>query len=432
MSVRHALAAFVGSLLIAFAAVAAEAPPTGTEPLPRGKPEDVGMSSERLGRIGAALKADIDAGLTPGGVIAIARRGKLVALEAYGWRDKAGGVPMTTDTIFNIASMTKPMVTVGALMLYEQGRLLMDDPLAKYFPKFADMRVAARDAQGEPTNDTVPAQRKITIQDLMRHTSGIIYGGRGTTLVHKQYPEGSNAIANGMSGEQFLDKLASLPLLYQPGTVWDYGFSIDVLGLVVEKIAAQPLGQYLSANLWAPLGMNDTGFYIPPEKAARYAKALTSDPLSGKPQSITPILTEKIDIECGGGCAASTATDYLRFALMLMHGGQNGEARILGRKTVEYMLSDQLGPKVTNLVGNADPTRADFGFGLGLAVKQTPGITRLIGSAGSFSWPGSSGTDWWADPKEDLAVVYLSHAPGPIRWYYRQKINALVYQAIID
>jgi CubicO group peptidase (beta-lactamase class C family) len=252
MRVRHALAAFVGSLLIAFAAVAAETAPIGAEPLPRAKPEDVGMSSERLGRIGAALKADIDAGLTPGGVIAIARRGKLVALEAYGWRDKTAGVPMTTDTIFNIASMTKPMVTVGALMLYEQGRLLMDDPLAKYFPKFADMRVAARDAHGEPTNDTVPAQRKITIQDLMRHTSGIIYGGRGTTLVHKQYPEGSNAIANGMSGEQFLDKLASLPLLYQPGTVWDYGFSIDVLGLVVENIAAQPLGRYLSANLWAP------------------------------------------------------------------------------------------------------------------------------------------------------------------------------------
>ena len=178
--------------------------------------------------------------------------------------------------------------------------------------------------------------------------------------------------------------------------------------------------------------MNDTGFYIPPEKAARYAKPLPNDPMSGKPQSVAPVLTERLDIECGGGCAASTATDYLRFALMLMHGGQGGEARILGRKTVEYMLSDQLGPKVTNLVGNADPTRADFGFGLGLAIKPTPGITPIMGSAGSFSWPGASGTDWWADPKEDLAVVYLSAAPGPIRWYYRQKINALVYQAIVD
>ncbi len=297
MGVRQGLAAFVGSVLLSFAAFAAEAPSSVPgDPLPRAKPEDVGMSSERLARIGAALKEDIDRGLTPGGVIAIARRGKLVALEAYGWRDKAAGVAMTTDTIFNIASMTKPMTTVGALMLYEQGRLLMDDPLAKYFPKFADMRVAARDAQGQPTTDTVPAGRKITIQDLPRHTSGLIYGGRGTTLVHKQYPDGSGAIATGMSGEQFLDKLASLPLLYQPGTVWDYGFGLDVLGLVVEKISGQRLGQYLQANLWTPLGMSDTGFYIPPDKAARYAKALPNDPVTGKPQSVSPVLTQKLDI----------------------------------------------------------------------------------------------------------------------------------------
>ena len=187
----------------------------------------------------------------------------------------------------------------------------------------------------------------------------------------------------------------------------------------VRMISGQPLGQYLQTNLWAPLGMNDTGFYIPPEKAARYAKPLPNDPLSGKLQSVAPVLTEKLEIECGGGCATSTVTDYLRFALMLMHGGQGGEARILGPfffffcKTVEYMLSDQLGPKVTNLVSNADPTRADFGFGLGLAIKPTPGVTPIMGSAGSFSWPGASGTDWWVDPKEDLAVVYLSAAPGP-------------------
>ena len=160
------------------------------DPLPRAKPEDVGLSSERLARIGATLKSDVDAGHIPGAVIAIARHGKLVALDAYGWRDKTAGVAMTTDTIFNIASMTKPMTAVGALMLYEQGNILIDDPLSKYFPKFADMRVAARDA-GEPTAETVPANRQITIQDLMRHTSGLIYGGRGNTLVHKMYPGGS-------------------------------------------------------------------------------------------------------------------------------------------------------------------------------------------------------------------------------------------------
>jgi CubicO group peptidase (beta-lactamase class C family) len=401
------------------------------DPLLRAKPEEVGLSSERLARIGETLKADIEAGRIPGAVIAIARHGKLVALDAYGWRDKAAGVAMTTDTIFNIASMTKPMTTVGALMLYERGKILIDDPLSKYFPKFAQMRVAVRDA-GEPTAETVPANRQITIQDLMRHTSGLIYGGRGNTLVHKMYPGGSGDAAREYDGAAFMDKLASLPLLYQPATVWDYGFGLDILGLTIEQISKQTLGQYLQANLFTPLGMTDTGFSISEDKAARYAKPLPVDPDTGKPQARSPELTQPLKFECGGGCAASTASDYLRFAMMLMNGGRAGEARLLGPRTVAYMLSDQLGPNIKNLVGNADPTRADYGFGLGLAVRTTPGVVRMMGSVGQFSWPGASGTDWWVDPREELAVVYLSAAPGPIRWHYRQKINALVYQAIID
>jgi CubicO group peptidase (beta-lactamase class C family) len=401
------------------------------DPLPRAKPEEVGFSSERLARIGETLKADIAAGRIPGAVIAIARHGKLVALDAYGWRDKAAGIAMTTDTIFNIASMTKPMTTVGALMLYEQGKILIDDPLAKYFPKFSNMRVAVRD-NGEPTAETVPANRPITIQDLMRHTSGLIYGGRGTTLVHKMYPAGSADAAREYDGAAFLDKLASAPLLYQPATVWDYGFGLDITGLLIESISKQTLGQYLQANLFTPLGMTDTGFSISADKAARYAKPLPADPDTGKPQARSPELTQPLKFECGGGCAASTASDYLRFAMMLMNKGRAGEAQLLGRKTVDYMLSDQLGANIKNLIGNADPTRADYGFGLGLAVRTTPGVVRMLGSVGQFSWPGASGTDWWVDPKEELAVVYLSAAPGPLRWHYRQKINALVYQAIVD
>jgi CubicO group peptidase (beta-lactamase class C family) len=402
------------------------------DPLPRAKPEDVGMSSERLARIGTTLNADIEAGRIPGGVIAIARHGKLVMLDAYGWRDKAANIPMTTDTIFNIASMTKPMTTVGLLMLYEQGKVMIDDPLSKYFPKFANMRVAARDANGEPTTDTVPANRQITIQDLLRHSSGLIYGGRGTTLVHKMYPAGSGDAAREYDGAAFLDKLSSATLLYQPATVWDYGFGLDISGLLIEKLTNQTLGQYLQANLFAPLGMTDTGFSISADKAARYAKTLPVDPDTGKPQARSPELTQPLKFECGGGCAASTATDYLRFAMMLMNHGRVGEAQLLGRKTVDYMLSDQLGPNIKNLIGNADPTRADYGFGLGLAVRTTPGVVRLMGSVGQFTWPGASGTDWWVDPKEELAVVYLSAAPGPVRWHYRQLINALVYQAITE
>jgi CubicO group peptidase (beta-lactamase class C family) len=401
------------------------------DPLPRAKPEEVGLSSERLARIAATLNADIEAGRIPGAVIAIARHGKLVAFDAYGFRDKAAGVPMTTDTIFNIASMTKPMTAVGALMLYEQGKILINDPLSKYFPKFADMKVAVHDA-GEPSNEITPAIRQITIQDLMRHTSGIIYGARGNTLVHKMYPGSSSSASRDYDGAAFMDKLASLPLLYQPGTVWDYGFGLDVLGQVIENVTKQSLGQYLQASLFAPLGMTDTGFAISPEKAARYAKPLPADPDTGKEQVRSPELTQPLKFECGGGCAASTASDYLRFAMMLMNGGRAGEARVLGRKTVDYMLSDQLGPNIKNLVGNTDPTRADYGFGLGLAVRTTPGVSKMMGSVGQASWPGAGGTDWWVDPKEELAVVYMSAAPGPIRLQYRQKINALVYSAIIE
>jgi CubicO group peptidase (beta-lactamase class C family) len=399
------------------------------DPLPRAKPEEAGFSGERLARIGNVLKADVEAGRIPGAVIAIARHGKLVMFEAYGYRDKAAGVPMTTDTIFNIASMTKPMTTVGALMLYEQGKLLIDDPVSKYYPQFANMRVAVRN-NGEPTAETEPANRPITIQDLLRHTSGLIYGGRGNTLVHKMYPAGSGAAAREYDGAGFINKLSSLPLLYQPATVWDYGFGLDLTGLVIEKISGQPLGRYLQAKLFGPLGMVDTGFSITADKAARYAKPLPTDPDTGKPQNRDPELTQPLKFECGGGCAASTASDYLHFATMLLNGGRFGEAQLLGPRTVAYMLSDQLGPNIKNLIGNADPTRADYGFGLGLAVRTTPGVVRMMGSVGQFSWPGASGTDWWADPKEDLVVVYLSAAPGPIRWHYRQLINALVYQAI--
>jgi CubicO group peptidase (beta-lactamase class C family) len=401
------------------------------DPLPRAKPEEVGMSSERLALIGKAVNAEIAREQLPGAVLAIARRGKLVYFETFGYRDKAAGAPMTTDAIFSIASMTKPMVAVGALQLYEQGKLLMDEPVAKYFPKFANMRVAVMDTKKESILETVPATHKITIQDLFRHTSGLIYGGRGTTAVHKLYPEGSSQAAAAMTGPEFTDHLSSRPLLYQPGTVWDYGFGLDVLGLVIEQLTEQSLGSYMQQNVWKPLGMADTGFLVSPDKTARYAAALPNDPVTGNPQSRT-VPTQKTKFECGGGCAVSTASDYLQFALMLMNKGKTADARILGPKTVEYMLSNQLAPDVKNLIVNGDPTRADYGFGLGLAVRTTPGIVRMMGSVGDFSWPGASGTNWWADPHEELAVVWMAHSPGPIRWKYRQMINALVYQAILD
>ena len=404
-------------------------PVAAADALPRATPESVGMSSARLARIGDVLRVDIERGRIPGAVLAIARKGKIVYFEAFGYRDKAAGVPMTTDTIFSIASMTKPMVTVGALQLYEQGRVLIDDAVSKYLPQFANMQVARMDPAEQAILDTAPAARQITIQDLMRHTSGIIYGGRGSTAVHKLYPASGSAVASSMTSAEFLDKLGSLPLMYQPGTVWEYGFSTEVLGLVVESITNQTLGKYLQESLFKPLGMSDTGFMVPADKVNRYAKALPNDPDTGKPQSVMDS-TKPTKFECGGGCAVSTAGDYLRFAQMLLNQGKLDGERILGRKTVEFMTADQLGPGVKNLIGNADPTRADYGFGLGLAVRRTEGVVRVMGSVGDFSWPGAYGTNWWADPKEELAVVFMAHSPGPIRWHYRQLINALVLQAL--
>ena len=391
------------------------------------RPEDAGLSSERLARIRTVLEADIAAGKMPGSVLAIARRGKLAFLETYGFRDKTGGVAMTADSLFNIASMTKAVTTVAALQLYEQGRLLMDDPVSKYFPKFADMKVAVLDASGQNIVSMEPQKRQITLQDLMRHTSGLVYGGRGATAVHKMLPEGSGAAGAKMTPTEFIDKLTSAPLYHQPGSAWDYGFGLDVLGLVLEQITGTTLGKYFRENIFAPLGMDDTSYLVPKDKGARYAHGL--------PNAAGPFLhdcREPLKFECGGACLASTASDYLRFALALLNRGKLNDERILARKTAEYMTADQLDDDIDNRIANADPTRAGYRFGLGVAVRSWKSVTPMMGSVGEFNWPGAGGTNWWADPREDMAVVYMAVTPGPVRWHYRQLINALVYQALSD
>lgn len=418
------------ALLPAALAALLAAPAAAAEPLPRIAPEQAGFSAEGLARIGAVLDRDIAAGKLPGAVLAIARDGKLVHLQAYGYRDKAAGAPMTTDALFSIASMTKPMTAAATLALVERGDLVLDEPVSAYLPgRFAESQVAVLDASGAQTG-TVPAQRPITTRDLLTHTSGLVYGGRGTTAVHKLYPAGSVAAARSLDGAQFLDRLSAAPLLNQPGAVWDYGFGLDVAGLVVEALNHRGLDAVLADTLFAPLGMVDTGFAVPEAKADRYARALPDDPVTGRPQDLGYDALKPGRFACGGGCAVSTAGDYLRFAEMLRTGGSFGGHRVLSPAMAGYMLSNQLGPNVRNLIGNADPTRADYGFGLGLAVRTTPGIVRLLGSVGDFSWPGATGTNWWVDPARGLTVVFMAHTPGPMRWHYRYLINALVYQAL--
>src|SRR5436190_13207096 len=222
------------------------------EPMPMAKPEAVGMSSARLARIGTSLKADVDQGRIPGAVVAVARKGKLIYYEAVGWRDKDAGAPMTKDAIFSIASMTKPMVSVALLQLSEEGRVLVSDPVGKYLPALANMRVAA--SLDNPA-DTVPAVRQPTLQDILRHTAGLLYGGRGTSALHKMYPASSSTSGRTMTGAEFIARLGSLPLAYQPGTVWDYSLAVDVNGLVVEAVSGRTLGQTLRERLWGPLDM---------------------------------------------------------------------------------------------------------------------------------------------------------------------------------
>jgi len=421
------------SVALALPAFAADPMPQVASPLPRAKPESVGMSSQRLARIAEVVNADVQKGRLPGAVIAVARKGKLVYYQAFGYLDRDAGTKMTTDALFSIASMTKPMVAVGALELYEQGKLKLDEPVGTYLPKLAKPQVAVlKSTDGGAGYETVAAQRAPTIVDLMRHTSGWAYGGRGATVVHKLYPSGSSGAALAMTSGEFLDKLASVPLLHQPGTRWEYGFGLDVLGLVIERVSRMPLGHYLEEQLWKPLGMRDTGFIVTAEKAKRYAKAFAKDPDTGQEQFVLD-LSKPLKFECGGGCTVSTAADYLRFVQMLLNGGQLGGTRILSRKTVEYMLADQLAPGTANTIGTTgDPTRADYGFGLGVAVRTTAGVARTSGSVGDFNWSGAYGTTWTGDPKEQLAMVFMAQTPGPMRWHYRHVIGALVNQAIVD
>jgi CubicO group peptidase (beta-lactamase class C family) len=395
-------------------------------------PDSVGVSAARLARIVPALNARVEAGELPGAVIAIARHGRLILHEAVGHLGPDRGPNMPRDALFAIASMTKPITGVAGLLLWEQGRIGLGDPVERFLPQLADRRVAVltdRVRAGQAPIETVPAERPISMLDLFRHTSGLTYGGRGTTAVHALYPASSNTAGASLDSRGFLDTLAAAPLLYQPGTVWDYSLSIDVIGLVVEALSGQSLGQFLDQHLFRPLGMTDTSFQVPAEKVARLARPLPRDPDTGAPQSV-PDRAQALRFECGGGGLASTALDYLRFAQMLLGGGVLGGTRILGRKTVEAMRTDHMLPEIDNRIPAIDPNSDGYGFGLSVAVRTRPGT--LTGSPGEFYWNGAYGTLWWADPVEDLAVVFMAQVPGEQRRRYRTLVNALVYQALID
>ncbi len=398
------------------------------QPLPRAEPQALGFAPDRLPRIAAALNAEIAAGALPGAVLMIARHGKLGYCETFGHIDPAARTPMPADAMFSIASMTKPLVTVGALMLCEEGRLTVNEQVGRYLPQLAHMRVNAPQCDGAVGDPVVAAVRQMTIEDLMRHTAGLSYG-RGNTPLYQRYPASSDAASTQWSSAEFLEQLAALPLHYQPGSMWEYSLGLDVLGLVIEAVSGMPLARYLDERLFQPLGMCDTVFTVPPAKLFRYARALPIDPVTGEPQTLRDG-TKAHKFDCGGGCGISTAADYLRFAQMLLNGGELDGVRVLSRKTVEYMTSDHLGTEVDLTRLNDYPNIRGYGFGLSVAVRRSSGRGGMPSTAGEFHWAGSTGTYFWVDPAENLVVVFMAHAPGPIRYYHRQLLHALVLQAL--
>src|SRR5262245_27608566 len=400
------------------------------DPLPRAKAEEVGLSTEKLDRIGRTLRADVERGRIPGAVVIVARKGKIAYADTVGFRDKAAGAAMPPDAIFRIASMTKPLVSVATMMLYEEGRLFLNDPVSKHIPELANRQVGVEKldpATGKTVFYTVPAVSEMTIQDLLRHTSGFTYGNRGTTQVHKLYEGGTSGLAREGTPQEFIERLAKLPLLNQPGTTWEYGVSTDVLGRVVEIVAGKPLGQVLAERIFRPLKMVDTGFVVSDDRRARLAQALAVDPDTKKEIKLFDP-TKPPKFECGGGCGVSTAGDYVRFTQMMLNRGTLDGARILGRKTVEYMTTDHLGSAIAP--GAAYSPGPGYGFGLGFAVRKETGVASVTGSAGDYNWGGAFGTGFWVDPKEELTVVFMAQAPGPIRVHYRQLMKTLVLQAM--
>ena len=402
--------------------------------MPRSKPEEVGLSSERLNRLIGTLKSDVDKGTVPGAVLLVTRHGKIVCLEALGYRDREAGAAMAPDTIFRIASMTKPLTSVAAMMLAEEGKLLIADPVARYIPEFTDLKVAVdSDDASATTLKTEQVHRAMTLQDLLRHTSGLTYAHLAGPLLRQAY-EAVDASGEKQSNAEMVAKLSRVPLAYQPGTTWQYGMSTDVLGRVIEVASGFGLDRFIVERICKPLGLVDTDFG--PIAMARSAEPQV-DPASGKrpPMRDTTIRPKWIS---GGSALLSTASDYARFCQMLLNGGELGGVRLLSPITVALMTSDHLGPETRRspstpiLFGALAPIpEFGLGFGLGFAVRTHSGRNPLPGSVGDFFWSGVSGTYFWIDPKQQLIAILMMQAPIQ-RLHYRYLMRTMVYQAIVD
>jgi len=392
-----------------------------TPALPSAKPESIGLSPLRLQRMRDAYQREIDKGTTPGVVSMVARRGQIGWFEAQGKQGPADSAPMATNSFFRIFSMTKPLVSLGIMMLVEDGHLLLTDLLAKYIPEFADQKVGIE--HNGQLEYALPV-RPITIQDLLRHTSGISYEITGAGMVQRMYAK-AKTFRRDITNEEHAKLIASMPLMCQPGAEWNYSRSTDILGRVIEVVAGKTLSAFLSERILSPLQMNETGFHTAQGNASRIAQPFSADPWTGdKVALFDPLEIPKM--ESGGGGLVSTAMDYARFCQMLLGGGALDGTRVIGRTTLALMASNHLAPHVKVESHLLPP---GHGFGLGFAVRTDEGLAPYAGSVGQFFWSGVAGTFFWIDPKEDLFAIFLSQGPGQ-REYFRTLVRSLVYAAV--
>ena len=429
LSGRQWLGAMTTTLLAASLQLAATT--ASADNLSYADPEDVGMSSARIERIMPVLQSYVDEGELAGVVSMIARRGEVVHLDHYGTLNKETGQEVEQDSLFRIYSMTKPITSLAIMMLYEEGRLQLNDPVSNYLPEFSDLKVASN---GGALQDV---DREMTIQMLLTHSAGLTYGVFGDTLVDRQYREAGVMVSPDL--ETFVDRVGNMPLQYQPGTRFHYSIAIDVLGAIVERVSGQSFGSFLQERVFNPLQMENTFFQVPSDKVNRFGTNHTFNPATGelevsdRPESSN--FVNRRTFESGGGGLISTAEDYMRFSQMVLNGGELDGARIIGSKTLEYMTQNHL-PGIfgdhgqhpgDQLPGFANGT----GFGLGFAVAEDQTAVGGIGSDGEYYWGGAAGTIFWIDPEEELiGIVMIQHMNVQIP--LRATFKALAYGAIID
>ena len=429
MSVFRAAAAAALVFGMALPAVAQGIPKVQT-------PEEVGFLSTRLKTLSDRLNEGVKNNEMPGAVVLIVRNGKIVMFEPFGFRDKEAKVAMTNDTIFRIASMTKPIVKVAAMILMEEGKLTLADPVSRFIPAFTETKVAVPKKKDDGTVEYAlePQARPMTVQDLMRHTSGLTYGAVGANPVKQSYID-MKAADRGQTNAEMADKLAKLALLYQPGTTWEYSMSTDLLGRVVEVASGMPLDKFIEERITKPLKMGDTAFEVAADKKARGARPMKEGPKNELPA--IPEVTEKFTWRSGGGGMVSTAADYARFLQMFANGGQLDGVRLISRKTIDLMTADALPPDVKmgadmfRFEALEPSARMGQGFGLGFAVRNVQGVNPLPGSPNDYFWGGAYGTYFWHDPRERLYVVFMMQSPQA-RLRYRYLMRDLVYQAMAN